>query len=244
MCRRIVEQALEIKENFRVELTLRGEPTLNPHFIENVSIIREVAPKFQISLFTNGVKILKDHSLIGQYLDAGINILCIDCYNNTYDRFKVIGKDSGEKLVDFRTFSAYKRHPKGEKLRVVNLVPDIQEGAVEVRKIHNNAGNVSEEYLENLDGYELKELPLEKNCARPYRELVVHHTGNVIICCHDWQAEGVMGNVMEDTLYNIWYGKKHLEILRSLYQKDRSGVPCNKCDYPGGYRLGLLTNPM
>jgi len=35
----------------------------------------------------------------------------------------------------------------------------------------------------------------------------------------------------------------HRNILKSLYVKDRSGAPCNKCDYKGGFRLGFLKDP-
>lgn len=242
-CEQIVAQAVELKYNLRVELTLRGEPTLNPQILDNLSIMRRVAPKFQISMFTNGVNLLTGKVKIKDLLDAGVNILCIDCYNGTYDRFFEFANGTGERIVDFRDFSAYKKHPHGHTMRVVNLVPDIQEGAVDVRKIHNNAGNVSQQYLDSLKGYEKKSLPLVKGCARPFRELVVYNDGSVVICCHDWKAECVLGNVFEETLTEIWYGEKHWQILKDLYEKKRDRVPCCKCDYSGGYRLGLLQNP-
>jgi len=222
---------------------MRGEPTLNPDILENVLAIRETAPKFQVSLFTNGVRFFREPELIGKLLDAGVNILCIDCYNNTYDRFQTLAETTGETVVDFRKFSAYKRHSSGHRLRVVNLVSDIQEGLVDVRKIHNNAGNVKESYLESLPGYKKVKLPLKKKCARPFRELVVQYDGRVSICCHDWRSQCIMGNVFDSTLEEIWYGEKHWKILCDLYHKNRSGVPCNKCDYSGGYRLGFLQDP-
>lgn len=244
MCRLISMQAADLREQARIELTLRGEPTLNPQVLENLAIMRECGPKFQISLFTNGVRILKDHDLPRKLLDAGVNILCIDCYNGTYDRFKDIADASGEMVVDFRAFSAYKRHSKGHTLRLINLVPDIQEGAVDVRQIHNNAGNVNPEYLQSLPGYPNRQLPMVKKCARPFRELVVYHTGDVVLCCHDWGAEHVLGNVTEQTLEGIWYGSSHLQALRQLYAGNRAGVqPCDRCDYHGGYRLGFLQDP-
>lgn len=243
ICKRVVKQAVPLKDTLRVELTLRGEPTLNPHVLENLRIMRRLAPKFQISMFTNGVLILKNKEFALDLLEAGVNILCIDCYNNTYERFKNLLSDLGETLVDFRKFSAYKRHSGGHKLRVINLVPDIQEGSVEVRKIHNNAGNVNPSYLDSLPNYPKKKLPLKKKCCRPFRELVVHHNGNVSICCHDWRAQNIMGSVLTETLEEIWYGRRHLEILQRLYAKDRTISPCDTCDYQGGYRQGFLQDP-
>jgi len=243
MCRRIVQQAVEIRENLRVELTLRGEPTLNPYLLQNLKIIREVAPKFQISLFTNGVKFSRNPGLIKSILDAGVNILCVECYNETHSTFQKIAEAAKEVVVDFRKFSAYRRYSNGHTLRVVNLIPDIMVCDVPVRKIHNNAGNVDGQFLHSRPGYPSLKLPLQKKCCRPFRELVVYHTGDVVICCHDWKAAKILGNVKQATLFNIWYGVNHLKVLKHLYGKSRTFLPCSRCDYFGGYRTGLLTDP-
>jgi len=249
-CRIIANQIKSVNPDGRIELTMRGEPTLNPDMLSNLNILRETLPNIQISMFTNGALFFKNPNMIMNIIDAGVNILNIDCYNGTYGRFTAIANDiisvgnDDVILEDFRSFSAYKRHRNGNKLRVINLVPDIQEGEVDVRQIHNNAGNVNPEYLKNLPGYVKHKLPMERRCARPFHELVVTYDGDVLICCQDWQAQNVLGNVFDNTLEELWWGKSHWLILRSLYKKDRgSMVPCDKCDYKGGYRLGLLHNP-
>jgi len=245
----IAKQIKDVNPGGRIELTMRGEPTLNPDVLANLTILRSKLPNIQISMFTNGSLFFKNPTTIENIIDSGVNILNIDCYNNTYDRFNTIAKNTVAiyddiELKDFRTFSAYKRHKSGNALRVINLVPDIQEGEVDVRQIHNNAGNVNPEYLANLPEYKLRKLPMKQRCARPFHELVVTYDGNVVICCHDWQAENVLGNVFDNTLEEIWWGKEHWKILRSLYKKDRANLtPCYKCDYKGGYRLGLLHDP-
>ena len=248
-CMTIAKQIKSVNPDGRIELTMRGEPTLNPDMLANLTILRSKLPNVQISMFTNGALFFKNPTMVMNIIDAGVNILNIDCYNGTYDRFHKIASDivtvySDIELKDFRTFSAYKRHKHGNALRVINLVPDIQEGEVDVRQIHNNAGNVNPEYLKNLPGYVKHKLPMERRCARPFHELVVTYDGEVLICCQDWQAEYMLGNVFDNTLEEIWWGKEHWKILRSLYKKDRGNVtPCDKCDYKGGYRLGLLHNP-
>ena len=237
--------------NTRIELTLRGEPTLNPQAEELLRILRQYIPRAQVSLFTNGVRILQEPALVGRLLDAGVNILNIDCYNRTYDRFRrlvelELPRIPGARLTDFRSFSAYRRHPNGHRLRCVNLVPDIADAdrLVAVRVIHNNAGNADPEQLRTRWGIQPIAAPLHKGCARPFREFVLYHDGSVVVCCHDWKAEAVIGRFPQQSVEAIWYGDAHLAMLRSLYRKDRSGVPCNRCDYHGGYRLGLLRNPL
>lgn len=248
-CRIIAQQIKSVNPDGRIELTMRGEPTLNPDMLANLNTLRETLPNIQISMFTNGAVFFKNPNMIVNIIDSGVNILNIDCYNNTYDRFyaianEIVKNENDIELKDFRTFSAYKRHRNGNKLRVINLVPDIQEGEVDVRQIHNNAGNVNPEYLKNLPGYVKHKLPMERRCARPFHELVVTYDGEVLICCQDWQAQNVLGNIFDNTLEELWWGKEHWKILRSLYKKDRgSMIPCNVCDYCGGYRLGLLHDP-
>lgn len=236
-CQIACEQYGTLSPESRIELTMRGEPTLNPYLLENLMIMRKVLPKIQISMFTNGVTFFKNPDSIMPILDAGVNILNIDCYNNTYDRFKKMIEPLPVRLEDFRTFSCYKRHNKGHKLAVVTLVPDIKDPAklVKVREVHNMAGNAP-------NALKLKE-PLKKKCARPFREFVITHNLDVIICCHDWKTKGVMGNLRETSAKKIWFGEMHKNILIDLYNKNRSGKPCDQCDYKGGFRLGFLKDP-
>ncbi len=247
----IARQAQELNPTPRIELTMRGEPTLNPQCVEIVAVLRRLIPLAQISMFSNGVRFLKDTLLPARLLDAGVNILNVDCYNGTYDRFrKLFTGATGDstyraRVVDFRAFSAYQRHPHGERLRVINLVPDIADPAklVKVRVLHNNAGNVDPVVALAEHGIQPMTAPLAKGCARPFRECAITCDGEMVLCCHDWRADCVLGNVQTERLEAIWYGDKHRDVLKALHAKDRSGTPCNRCDYNGGFRLGLLTNP-
>lgn len=246
---RFAQDYNKFKPDTRIELTLRGEPTLNPAAEYLLRILRRRIPLAQISMFTNGVKILKDPKLAQRLLDAGVNILNIDCYNGTYSRFQQLMegefKDTYVEIKDFRTFSAYKRHKHGERLKVVNLVPDIgdEDKLVAVRIIHNNAGNADPKMLKERWGIEPLAAPLQKRCNRPFREFVLYSDGTVPICCHDWKAVGVMGHYPEQTIEQIWYGQPHAGALAAIYDKDRSVAPCDVCNYSGGFRLGLLKDP-
>jgi MoaA/NifB/PqqE/SkfB family radical SAM enzyme len=247
--RPIMKQLARLKSDGRIELTRRGEPTLNPHLEENIAIMREEMPKVQISLFSNGTTLLqkgKGAALIPKLLDAGLNIYNIDCYQGTYNKFKKVVQDSypNQRLEDFRTFTAYKHHSAGHKLSVVNLVPDIADPkeTARVRKLHNAAGNQSPEMSKKFGITPLTE-PLAKKCAKPFRELNVNYDGKVPLCCEDWNEQCIIGDLTKNTAEEIWYGDFHLEILRSLYNKDRSGSPCDVCTFGGGHRLGFLQNP-
>jgi len=233
-------QIAKLNPDGRIELTMRGEPLLSPHMLDNISIIRERMPKVQISLFTNGIVLFGRPTLLVDIVDAGVNILCIDCYGNTYDRFERLVRDvcpaNDISVVAYYHdgFTPYKKHRRGYDMRRVCLIPDITEG-VGTRVVHNMAGNVPSAGVPSV--------PLPKRCTRPFREAVVCYDGAHIICCHDWSEELVYGNVLKEPLVDMWYGYDHWSVLCMLHNRDRDFVPCDVCDFHGGYRVGLVQNP-
>ena len=42
-----------------------------------------------------------------------------------------------------------------------------------------------------------------------------------------------MGNLLQDTLHNVWFGKPMTKIRKKLIKGDRSHSPCNKCSVDG-----------
>jgi MoaA/NifB/PqqE/SkfB family radical SAM enzyme len=228
---------------------MRGEPTLNPKAPEIIATLRRSMPQAQMSMFTNGTTWLKDGDEIPASLfNAGLNILNVDCYNNTYDRFQ--GKAStfaqryDVELSDFRKLSAYSKIPRGYKRRIINLVPDIADPGrlVQVRKIHNMAGNLSAEQEERFGIPHVEPGSVKKRCGRPFRELAILADGRIVVCCLDWSAKDVIGTVQEG-IEEAWYGDRHHRIMVALYEKRREHGACARCTYDGGMRLGLLRNP-
>jgi len=221
---------------------------MHPHLLDAIKTFREVLPLVQMSLFTNGDTIRSQPAFITQIIESGINILNIDCYGNTYNRMVELLSFSHPlntiTISDFREFSAYRRYPKGEKLRVLNLVPDILKvKAGRSRTIHNYAGNVSNIVLREL-GHPQPTTPLAKMCTRPFRECTITYSGKFLICCMDWREQNVLGTEEEYSLREIWYSKTHLSILKTLYRKERSKIsPCAACSYSGGAYVGLVRNP-
>ncbi len=244
----LAAQARTLNAEPRIELTMRGEPTLNPRVADCVAAMRAALPQAQISLFTNGIRFLKEPALAAELLHAGVNILCVDCYNGTYERFQrllaPVAQAERAPMVDFRSFSAYRRHPGGDRMRVINLVPDIEDPAqlVRVRVVHNQGGNLHPDKAASFGLQPLRQ-PLRRKCGRPFRELAITNDGHVLLCCHDWGEEAVLGHAPGERLWDIWHGPAHRAHLAALYKGDRSAAPCASCDYHGGFRLGLLKDP-
>ena len=222
----------------RIEFALRGEPLLNPHIIDIVKTFRVCYPKSQLMLTTNGIILLKNSLLINDLFDAGLNLLNIDCYNNTYNKLDIIAKNSKIPVIDYynNTTNVKLYGYNNAKIKAIFLMKDLglYNGKKLGRSILNMAGNVNPKIVAPL------EEPYKKKCAKTYREMSIYYNGIVPICCMDWRQELVMGKFPEQSLKDIW-NSKEWEVVRELtYNKERIMRPCYMCDFGGGFRLGFL----
>lgn len=212
------------KWELRIEMGMRGEPTLHPDIVGIVQVLRNLNPKISITLYSNG-KTLSEKLAIS-LLNAGLNILAVDCYGDTYQKYK-------EKfaMLDPYTYGIDKdatiwKKMNPNKFKLI-LLPDIDtpEGQSRVRKLNNQGGACSS----------LPE-PLQRNCYMPCKELVILHNGAIPICCKDWLEKSKIRNILNvKDLYAFWNSNEILNKYRTrLQNKDRSLLPCNVCDYSGG----------
>ena len=63
--------------------------------------------------------------------------------------------------------------------------------------------------------------------------MFVDWNGDVLFCSNDWGREHVVGNIMQDSLMNVWFGKPMKKIRQRLAKGDRSKSPCNKSSVDG-----------
>ena len=223
----------------RIEFALRGEPLLNPNIIDIIKTFREHYPLCQLMLTTNGIVILKrQEKIVNELFDAGLNLLNIDCYNHTYDKLESICKKSKLQVIDYYNnptkikLYGYNNH----KIQATFLMKDLEvyNGKKLGRSILNMAGNVDPKIVEPL------EEPLNKKCAKVYREMPIYYNGVVPICCMDWRQELVMGKFPEQSLKNMWMSDEWETVRELTYNKKRITRPCYMCDFGGGFRLGFL----
>lgn len=240
-----------IKRGRRIEFAMAGEPTLNPNCDEIISIFRENYPKSQLQMTTNGIKLVQNfEDAVKKFFDAGLNILVIDCYNNTKDLFLKLSKEFSRKsdvvMIDFyheeANFHPYRYN--SNKGRYIILFDDITivNGKKPIRKLLNHAGNVD---FTRASKYGIKRVdrPLSKRCSKVFRELVIKYDGAVPICCHDWKREMIIGKFPEKSLNEIWNSLEFNAVRQLLWRKNRNFAPCSRCDYNGGFRKGLLRDP-
>ena len=95
-------------------------------------------------------------------------------------------------------------------------------------------------------GADLKE---KKVCTSPFKFMQVCADGIVLPCCADYLGKLALGNVKENTLYEIWHGKKLASLMKNLLLHKKNQIfPCNKCslsentdiDYIDGHEKEIL----
>lgn len=78
------------------------------------------------------------------------------------------------------------------------------------------------------DGSDPSQWP-RKYCEYPSLRLMVLASGQVVPCCVDWRAEMIVGNVYEQSLYEIWNGEPIKKLRQQLRANEFASAICKSC---------------
>lgn len=221
---------------FAVRLSLRGEATLNRHFIEAVAYAKERGIR-EVSTLTHGKK------LTGTYLrrmvEAGIDwiTISIDGTGETYNKIRhPLTWEAA--LGRLREIKALKEELGTHKpvIKVQGIWPAIRENP---SRYYNElapftdliAYNPLIDYLRND-----KDIVYEENFACPqlYQRLVIGSDGKVMMCSNDEDVQHAVGDAYTQTIHEIWHGEALNKVREAHSRRDGFkdiGV-CRACYYP------------
>lgn len=194
----------------RVQLCGFGENLLYKHLIPAIKLIKSHMPwQENIHLVTNGDRLTYD--LAVELIDAGVNKFFMSLYDGPEqaDHFTEMFDKLGLKEGQYILQHYYK--PPEENFGFLHL--------------SNRAGSLPEEIS--------KTETRESGCNVPFYQLSVHWNGDILLCSHDWEKEQIMGNVMEQSVQDIWLKSKKLWEFRNTLKNNRNCHPCNKCNIVG-----------
>ena len=92
-------------------------------------------------------------------------------------------------------------------------------------KLTNRAGTIDTGIQEEIGKY--------TNCFYPTYQFLIDWNGDIFLCTQDWQRRVSMGNLMQDTILNIWTGKTLTEFRKNLLLGKRCSGPCKMCNANG-----------
>ena len=96
-------------------------------------------------------------------------------------------------------------------------------------KLNNRSGMIDWIGLDEDDINKLKGTP----CYYPFYKMFIDWNADVLFCSNDWGREKIIGNLLKDTLQDVWMSDEMKKVRNRLKNGDRTESPCNKCSVKG-----------
>ena len=188
-----------------------GENLLNPDFREIVKVFRGHLPNATLECNTNGDKLTVEY-LKELIHGSGLDLIYINLYDGAFqmDHFNPMIKEAEVPEGRYK----YRMHWSGADHGLI---------------LNNRSGVIDWVGVEETDISSLQGKP----CHYPFYKMFVDWNGDVLFCSNDWGREHVVGNLMQQSLYDVWFSKPMTRIRKRLMKGNRSLSPCNKCSVDG-----------
>ena len=200
--KKIIDELSEMNYSGRIALFSNNEPFLDKRIIEFHHYTRKKLPNARMHLFTNGTLLTLDKFIeITELLDE----LIIDNYNQELQLIKPC-----EEIKEY-----CEKHPElKKKVTIVLRKPK--------EILTSRGGDAPNRTKVNVDG--------EISCVNPFQQLIIRPDGKVSLCCNDPLGKITMGDVNDESIQDIWYGKRYTHI-REAMRNGRGYVDrCKNCD--------------
>ena len=249
----------------RIYFHLGGEPLLHKKLIQLIDYAKNAQVADELVMFTNGSLLTEE--LGTRLARAGLDYIQISVEGVTPEKYEEV---TGCK-IDYDRFLAgiaHLYHEKPSSLTLHAKILDCGLSEEEKQKFYRDFSGISDEcYIEHLldfcpsdvmdttlgygqtttqEGRALEERIV---CTQPFYVASVYYDGSVAGCsCGDWRRSLIMGNILEDSFYDIWNGPKYQEFRKMQLRGGRKKcLACSDCkgilnqlDDIDPYRLDLL----
>ena len=185
-----------------------GENFLNPEFAKIIFRFRMYLPESTLECNTNGDRLTTEYAK--KLFHQGLDLL----YINLYDGMHQIQYFDHVMQSFPKEKYKYRAHYNEEDYGLF---------------LNNRSGTIDWLGIDDSNVESLKGKP----CFYPFYKMFVDWNGDVLFCSNDWGREHVIGNLLEQTLEDVWFGKPMKKIRARLAKGDRSKSPCNKCSVNG-----------
>ncbi|MFW3341623.1 radical SAM/SPASM domain-containing protein [Aliarcobacter butzleri] len=219
-----------------LRLSLRGESTLHPKFIECIKYAKDKGIK-EVSTLTNGSKLKLD--FFKKIVEAGIDwiTISVDGLDEEYERIRkpLKFKDTFEKITQMNRYKLENNLHK-PVIKIQSLWPAIKNNPT---KFYNTFEPITDLIAFNpLIDYLQKDSDIvyidNFSCPQLYQRLVIGADGLAMMCSNDEENSHIVGNANKETVYEIWHGEA-LNKVRELHKQEdgyKNLDVCRKCYLP------------
>ncbi|MBE7462213.1 MAG: radical SAM/SPASM domain-containing protein [Planctomycetes bacterium] len=230
----------------RFILALDNEPLMDGGIVEKYKLLQRHCPDAKRNLTSNGS--LFTDKKIEELLGSGaVNEVFLSINGYTKETYEALMKLPFEKSMEaIERFCAYLRaNPQVRR----NL--DIAVKVVNTKKVQPELEKMREKW-ERQEGFRFLVLDMDNRgdqldmgqesvlaaeemkpnttCRRPFHTLVLSWEGYAVICCVDYMREVKLGNVHEQSVYEIWNGPYFTKMRQEYLAADFTNLkPCRTC---------------
>ncbi|MDC3058636.1 radical SAM protein [Litorivicinus sp.] len=219
-----------------LRLSWIGEPTLHPKLVDFVRVAKEKGIP-EVSFLTNGYRLEKDYAK--QLIIAGVDqiTISIDGMDDTYNKIRApLLFDETVKRV--RGLWELKNELGLTKpvVKIQGVWPAIRDRAEEFYNLFSPivdliAFNPLIDYLHKDDDIIYED---GFHCPQHYQRVVISSSGQAVMCSSDDFVDHPIGDINEQTIYEIWHSKEFYMRRRTHEMPDgfKQMKACSQCFYP------------
>jgi radical SAM protein with 4Fe4S-binding SPASM domain len=217
---------------------------LDKRVFDLIDVGKECLPTTRFVLVTNGS--LLTEKRIDRILGSRLDRIRISVNAFRQETFALLG--SG---LDFdRIVKGTERLLEGSKVNgrpsVVASMVEMRPNTAEVRQFADHWSRLGAQVHVSPAWNRAGNLPAQNSfqlaadgqtgwlCTKPFTDMVITYDGRAVLCCGDYSADVVLGNVNSESIHEIWLGPRHKEELERMLKKENA--LCHKCDKLTAFR--------
>jgi len=239
-----------------------GEPTLNKNLIEMINYARSSGRVEWIDFSTNGS--LLDAKYMLNLKGSGLNRLNVSLEGLTESDYLLNAKVAfhpdqiHSSLKTLREanpdFEVLVKIPgdfvKTEKRR--NLFHDLYGGVADYLFVEELADIWPNFNVTNRAGVKEKSVTQYQKpksygnaCTVILYSMAINSDGTVSACCSDWDQKIIIGDIKKQTLFDIWHGEIHINLIKThLNGRRNEHNICGSCGHPTNAQVDNIDNDL
>lgn len=243
---KIIDESICYGKRLIITINKDGEPLLHPELPQMIKYAKDKKAAYKINFYTNGILLTEAKSI--ELIKSGLDTVHISIDAFTKETYKKVKNSEKLEIVEEnvkRLIELKKKHHSKTPLIIVKIIqtPDTEDEIkpfvnkwkrvadfIEIGEYHTWDGTLDSSNQFNLDNLSkgINRYP----CTFLWYNPVILWDGRVTTCCVDYQGKGIIGDIKEETLAEIWQGDTLQKIRKAHLEGRYDSIPlCNKCQF-------------
>jgi radical SAM protein with 4Fe4S-binding SPASM domain len=259
---KVVKDLKSMSFSGRINLGENGDALLNPNFKDIIEIISQNLPSAKIILYTNMAQM--DAKLSYFLMDHNISEVCVNIDGSTKETYEFAKRGLKYEIVkgNLLNFIKIRNQTKRDCKITIFVIPpkrymhlranaktSIQYDVLDIIDLwkpylSKSDAIIEVKYFWNWNG-EFSNQIRKKSCPTVpslFYSCYISTEGDVYACCLDSSTKLTFGNVLEDSIGEIWNSSKRRDVVKSIVDREfeKVGEPCIHCNEKNDFLTSYL----